>query len=134
MIFWIANDCDVAAVRSYHVTFGYCFRGVVRAFGMNVWFEGKQELFDCWFAENDDVSDRLERCHDFSPFCCRQDWPARALLNCDLFIGVNANDHYVAQLSGASEISNVTNMKHVEAAIRENNSRARLPGRRDALY
>src|SRR5690349_23617626 len=124
MIFWIADDCDVAAVRSYHVAFRYCFGSVVGAFGMNVWFECEQELFDCRLVEDRDVSDGLERSDNFSAFCCRQDWPARPFLNRDLFVGIDANDQYVAQLSCASEISNVADVKHVEAAIRENNSRA----------
>src|SRR6185369_1784807 len=112
MIFWIADDCDLAAVRSYHVAFRYRFRRVVGAFSMNIWLESKQELLDCWFIENFDVGDRLERSDNFSAFRCGQDWAARALLNSDLFVGVNANDQFVAQLSCAREISNVPDMKH----------------------
>src|SRR6185369_7123752 len=120
MIFWIADDCDLAAVRSYHVAFRDRFRRVVGAFSMNIWLECEQELFDGRLVKNRDVGDRLERSDNFSAFRCGQDRPACSFLNSDLFVGVNANDQYVAQLSCAREISNVADVKHVEAAIREN--------------
>jgi hypothetical protein len=100
---------------------------------MNIWLESKQELLDCWFIEDCDVGDRLERSDNLGAFCCGQDRPACSFLNSDLFVGVNANDQYVAQLSRAREISNVADMKHVEAAIRENDSRTGCSRSADAL-
>jgi hypothetical protein len=100
---------------------------------MNIRFEGKQELFDCWFVEDRDVVDRFKCGHNLGAFFCGQDGPARSFLNGDLIIGVNANDQYVAQLSRACEISNVADMKHVETAVRKNNPRTRFLRGFDAL-
>ena len=133
MIFRIADDCDLAAVRSYHVAFGYGLRSVVGAFGVNVGFEREQELFDCRLVENGNVGDWLERGDDFGAFCCGQDWAAWSFLNSDLLVGVDTDDQDVAQLSGAREISHVADMKHVETAVSENDSCAFVSGGGDVL-
>ena len=86
MIFRISDDCDLSAVGSYHVTFGYAFGRVIRAFGVNVRFESEQQLFDGGLVENRDVGYRFECRDDLGAFYCRQHWPARAFLNCDLFV------------------------------------------------
>ena len=80
MIFWIADDRDLSAVGSYHVTFGYGVGGVVRALGMNIGLECQQELFDGWFVEDRDVGHRLKCRHDFCTFTCWQHRSAGAFL------------------------------------------------------
>ena len=74
MIFRISDDCDLPAVGSYHVTFGYAFGRVIGAFGVNVWLESEEELFDGWLIEDRDVRYRLECGDNFCPFL-RAEWP-----------------------------------------------------------
>src|ERR1044072_7017026 len=128
MIFRVANDRDLAAVRAYHVAFRYGFSCVICAFGMNIRFESEQQLFNCRLIENRDVSNNL------GAVWRRQDGPARSFLNRDLFVRVDADDKYIAQLASAREITNVAYMKDVETAISKNDSSSRIPGRSDAFY
>jgi len=134
MIFWVADDRHLSAIGSYHVTLGHRACRVVRAFRMNVGFQSEQEFLDGRFVEDRYKRNGFECCHNFSAFSCRHDWPAVAFLKRNLFVGVNADDEYVAELSCACEVTNVSNMKHVETSVGQNDSCARFARGRHALY
>src|SRR6185369_2726281 len=110
MIFRISDDGDLPAVGSYHVTFRYAFSRVIGAFGVNVWLESEEELFDGRLVEDRDVRYRLECSYNFCPFLRGEHWPARAFLNGDLFVGIDADDEYVAELARACEIAYVSDV------------------------
>jgi hypothetical protein len=124
MIFRIADDCDLTAVGSYHVTLGDAFGRVVGAFRVDVWLEGEEELFDCRLVENRDVGYRLEGGHDLRAFGRGQDWPTGTFLNRDLLVRVDTDDQYVAEFSSAREITDVADVKYVEAAVSEDDTGA----------
>ena len=65
MIFWIARDGYLSAVRSNDVPLGYCFFGIVSTLGMYVRAQGKQKIFHSGLVEDcDAILDVL-----------LQDWP-----------------------------------------------------------
>ena len=66
MIFRITNDCHASTIRSYHITFGHSFLAIVRALGVNVGSNLKQQLSDSWFCENCHQVDCLQRSDQFS--------------------------------------------------------------------
>ena len=52
MIFWISDDSDAPAKRSYHIALRNSFLRVIRSLCMNVRFKGKQKLLDRRFVKN----------------------------------------------------------------------------------
>jgi len=54
-------------------------------------------------------------------------------LDCDLRVGIDADDQYVAELTSTGEITDVADVQYVKAAVRENDSRAGFTGRGDSV-
>src|SRR5688572_18448897 len=123
MVLRIADNCHATAVGSYHGALRNRLFGVVGAFRMNVGLQSQQELLDSRFVEDCDVSYRFERGNDLGAFRGGHDRPARAFESYDLCVGVNAHYEHVSQLACACEISHVSDMKHVETTVREDDSR-----------
>src|SRR6185369_5999485 len=122
MIFRVADDRHLPAVGSYHVTLRDCVGCVVRSFRVNVRLERQQKLFECRLVENRDVVHGLQRGNDLGPLIGGKDWSASAFLNRDLFVCVDAYDQNIAELFGAGEVTDVSDVEHVETAIRQNDS------------
>ena len=52
----------------------------------------------------------------------------------NLFIGVDADDQYVTEFSCAGEIADVSDVKHVETSVRQDDSRSVLSGGRHSFH
>jgi hypothetical protein len=100
---------------------------------MDIGSERQQEFLDSGLVEDSDVGYRLERGYDLCALAYRQHWSAVAFLKGNLPIGVDANDQYVTQFSGACEIADMADVKNVEAPVREHDSRAVFSGGSDPL-
>src|SRR5689334_5098393 len=118
MIFWIADDRYLSAVRAYHLTFRHGVDRVVSSFRVDIRFQRKQQFFYGGFIEDRYVSHRLKCRYDLCAFDCRQYWSTSAFLNSDLLIGVDPNDENVPELARACEITDVSDVKHIEASVR----------------
>src|SRR5215467_6317399 len=111
MIFWIADDRHLSAIRSYHVALGHRFGRVISPFRVNVGLQSEQEFFDGWLTKNCYEGNGFECRHDFRALCCRQDGSPCTFLKRNLLVGVDANDQHITELSGAGEITDMSDVK-----------------------
>src|ERR1051326_757179 len=117
MIFWIADDRHLSAIGSYHVTLRHRFSRVISSFRVNVGLESEQEFFDGWLTEDRYESHGFECSHDFRAFRCRQDRSPGSFLKRNLLVGVDPDDQHITEFSRAGEITNMSDVKHVETSV-----------------
>ena len=79
MIFRIADNPNLPAVGSYHITLGDSFLGVVRAFRVHVGSERQQLLGHRRFSKNRNQIYRLERSDQLGALAFAQHRPPGAL-------------------------------------------------------
>src|SRR6185369_994991 len=72
--------------------------------------------------------------NDLGAFVGGQDWPPSSLLNGHLLVCVDADDQNISELFGAGEVTDVSDVKYVETAIRQNDSCAGFACRCDLSY
>jgi hypothetical protein len=87
---------------------------------MHIRFQCEQQFFNCRLIEDRDVSYRFKCRHDLRSFSGRHYRSTRTFLKRDLFIGIDADHEHVAQFAGTGQVSNVSDVKHVETAVGKN--------------
>ena len=124
MILWVANNGDANAKPRGDRAFRHALGRVVRAFGVNVGPQLFQERFDVGFGEEHDVVYAAEGRHELRARAFIEDRPAGSLQVADAGIDVHANDQNIAFAARAFEITNMPDVKHIEAAVRQNDALA----------
>jgi hypothetical protein len=77
--------------------------------------------------EDDNGLDRLERGNELSSIGGRHDRPFRPLVRLNGPVGVDADDKGVALCLGGGQITDVSGVKEIKDAIREDDAPACLP-------
>jgi hypothetical protein len=97
---------------------------VVGAFGVNVGAERLEERLDVGFAEKDHVVYGAEGGDQICARGFRQDGPTGAFQGADAGVVVHGDDEDIAFAAGALEITDVSYVERVKAAVREDDSLA----------
>src|SRR5690348_10341529 len=126
MILGVADNGDRDAKAGGNGAFGYCFRGVVGALGVDVRAESFQQRFNRRLTEENHVIDSPKRSDEDCPSILIQNGTAGAFQGANRRIRVNADDQHIAFATRAFEIADVTNVKSIETAVGENDSLAAL--------
>jgi hypothetical protein len=98
--------------------------GVVGAFGVDVGAERFEERLDVRFAEEDYVVYGAKGGHEIGAGGFWQDGATGAFQSADAGVAIHRDDEDVAFAAGALEITDVSYMERVKAAVREDDSLA----------
>ncbi len=132
MIFRIADNSNLATVRSYHIALRDRLLRVVRSFRVHVGFKCQQEFRHGGFSENGDEVDCLDRCHELGAISFAEDRAAVALQPRDLRVRIYSNYEDVAESARALKVAYVAGVQNVEATVGENDPSPVRPGLSDA--
>src|SRR6266849_7464072 len=124
MILWVANNGDANAKPRGDSALRHALCRVIRAFGMNVGPQLFEECFDVGFGEQHDVVYAAEGRHELRARVFIEHRPAGSLQAADAGIDVHANDQNIAFAASAFEITNMPDVKRIEAAVRQNDALA----------
>jgi hypothetical protein len=99
-----------------------CLGPVVATFDVNVRSHNGQESVGTLLGENDDGIDARQRGEDGGTLTLRDERSSRSLEFTDRAVSVEADDKEIAKLARALQVTDVTEMKEVEAAVRADNA------------
>jgi hypothetical protein len=117
VILWIADNGGAAAVRANRVVLGNRRHRVIGTLAVNVRLETGKQLVDVWIGENHDVIDRPERADQDGSIGGGKNRALRPLQRTNRVVIVNGYDEPIGLSPCAFEITNVTHVKHVKAAV-----------------
>ncbi len=121
MALGIADDNDTDAQTIGNCAFRDIFRGVVRALRVNIRPQLFEQGFDVRLGKKQNKIDIAQRRDQLGASLLIENRPARALQASDARIRIDGNDERVAFAFGSGQITNVTDMQRIEAAVRQYN-------------
>ena len=119
MIFRIADDHDLAAERSNDLSFRDRLRRVVGALALKIGLERLQQSRGTLLVKNRHVRHAANRGDDLRALTLVHQRTIRTLQHAHRIITVHTDDENIGDLRRALQISNVTNVKNIEDAVRE---------------
>lgn len=134
MILRVTYNRNAPAVGSYHVTLRHSVFGVISPFRVHVRLQREQQFFNRRFVKNSDISHRLQRVNQLCAFDSRHDRTPATFQSFDLRVRIHADDEHIAKLARAREVTNVSNMQHVETAVCQNDTDSVLSLGRNPRY
>ena len=133
MVLRVADDRDSAAAFDNSFAFRDGIFGIVGTFRVNVGADRADQLFNRRFTKDGHRVNATESSDGLGTFGFCLYRSAVALKCANLLVRIDPDDEKTAEILRSGEISNVTHMQHVEAAVRENDTRPALSGRGDVL-
>ena len=98
------------------------FRPVIASFDVNVGPHDGQESASALLRENDDGVDAGQRGEDGGTLPLGDERPPRSLEFTDRAVSVEADDQEIAELAGALQVADVTEVQQVETAVGGDNT------------
>jgi hypothetical protein len=117
VILWIADNGGAATVRANRIALGNRRHRVIGALAVNVRLETGKQLVDVQIRENHNVIDRSERADQGGPIGGGKNRPVRPLQRTNRLVIINCHDEPIGLSPCAFQITNVTHVKHIKAAV-----------------
>jgi hypothetical protein len=111
---------DLAAVSADGLPFGNGFFSIVRAFGVDIRFQGEQDLFYGRIFKNREIIDTIERRKNVRSLAFPKNRPSSALEAADRGIAVECHYKDIAPLFRLFQIPNMAGMDQVKTSVGQN--------------
>ena len=134
MVLRVAHDRDAAAVLNYRFAFRHRIGRVVGAFSMKVGPDRRDYRFDIRFVENCNEIDKAKARYDLGAFGCGYERPVGTFQFADLSVGIYRDNKESTEFFGPAEVSHVSGVEQVEAAVSKYYLLAPFSGRGYPIY
>ena len=128
----VADDSNAAASCGDGVTLGHGLLGVIGALGMHVRADDGDEGADIGLVEDNDGINIGQGGNQFGTFGLRNERAAVAFQRASAGIGIQSDNELSAELFGGVQITDMTDMQKIEAAIGQDDALTRRAPLADA--
>lgn len=118
------QNADNAAHALNHIAFRKIGGQIIASLHVNRRPEPREKSVRIWLSEENDEVDRLETRHLVAPGLLIIKRSGRPFEISHAFIGINANDKRIAQLTRLRQVADVSPMQEIEATVRRYNTLA----------
>ena len=134
MVFGVADDGDASAVRAHHFAFGHGDCGVLRALGVDVAANGKEQRINRHLGKDRNEINCTQRYDNVRTPALRNERAARTFQLSHLSVRVDADDEQVAESARRFKVTDVPDVQDIEAAVGKDDACAMFARYRHARH
>ena len=119
MVFRITDDCDSSTITCHHVALWNRLGCVIGSFGLNIWMNLADDSANVGLRKD---YDRIDSCESGEDFCALVLGHHRTLFAFECshrIVGVYGNHELSAEFFGGLQITHMSDMQKIEAAVGE---------------
>src|SRR6516162_1865313 len=117
MVLRIAHDANNPSQGLHDFSLGDSLLGVIRSFAMYIGTEISQNTFGVELIKDHCIVDALQSGDEFAARFGAEKRPTRTLESCDRAVAVDPHHQNLALLSGSLQVTHMSHMQQVEAAV-----------------